>query len=476
MIFRKLFSNSLFVGSYFIVQKIGLFIFYIILARTLGDTAVGKFAFASSFVFLFTMFADFGLGTLLVKDVARNRDEAGKYLSNVLSIRVLFSIIVMLLIIFATQLMDLDAEKLHTVYILGISGVVAVITGSYISVFRAHEEMQYESLLRIIKEMIIIGPVVFLLLSGYDLVTIALSFLIGNLITLFLSGLTVRMKYSLTGFKIKLSFCKQLLKYAFPFALNTIAISFFIRVDTVMLSMFKGDAVTGWYNIAHTLVYGLLAIPFIYSIVIFPVMSRYYKRKDYLRYIFEKSIKIFLVLGIGIGVIGFTFSEQIILGLYGQEFFNSILVLKIMIWVCILLFFRYIYMNLLGAMDKQVLSSKILISMAIINIILNTLLIPQFSYLGAIFATFITEIFGVILGFYMIYKNIPNISVLITVGKSFVLAVLFLFLVIVLNMVGLKNNLLLALPVYCCSYLGIVFLLKVFDEEEINLLKTAFTG
>ena len=273
--------------------------------------------------------------------------------------------------------------------------------------------------------------------------------------------------------KIDLKFGKFLLKNSIPFALNIIAIAIFIRIDIVMLSLFKGDAVVGWYSVAHSLVYGLLAISFTYGIVIFPVMSQLYDQKHYLKLMFEKSFKFFLIIGVGIGIVGFVLAEDIILQIYGTEFLPSIAILKVMIWVCIFLFFRYIYITMLGAIDKQTICAKILISMALLNVVANLLLIPPFSYMGAVIATLITEIYGVCIGFYFVYRYIPGIVIRNQIPKLLISTPLFIIGIVILNKYGL-NNIFFAIPIYLCLYMFVLFLLRVFDKEELELLKSAF--
>jgi len=88
-------------------------------------------------VTLFTIFSNAGLGTLLVKDVARDNERIGKYIGNVLSLRLFLSFFVLLLIVLLTHLIKFDGDKRQLIYILGFTSVIGVNMETFISAFRA---------------------------------------------------------------------------------------------------------------------------------------------------------------------------------------------------------------------------------------------------------------------------------------------------------------------------------------------------
>ncbi len=56
----------------------------ILLARVLGVGPLGAFAFLTTYASLFIFLGTFGLNTLMMREVARRRDQARRYLSNAL--------------------------------------------------------------------------------------------------------------------------------------------------------------------------------------------------------------------------------------------------------------------------------------------------------------------------------------------------------------------------------------------------------
>ena len=474
MILQKILKNSFAISSSYAIDKVLYFIFYVYLARVLGDVGIGKFSFASAFTFSFSMLVNLGLGTLLVKDVARDKTKAREYLDNVLTLRIVLSLIVLLLIVVVINVVKEEVETLWLVYIFGLSAVLGSNAETFVSVFRAFQEMHYAALVSMLIRILAIGLGIYLLYAGYGLIPIAVSFLLGDSLGLLLSCVIVQRKFTTFSPGMNPGFCKFLLKNSLPFALNTVSIALFIRIDTVMLSIFEGDAAAGWYSTAHSLVYSALMIPFTYTTVLFPVFSQFYGQKHYLRFAFERSFKFFLFLGLGLSLFVSFFSNQIILTIFGAGFTNSITILAILVWVSSFLFFRYIYITMLGAIDKQVIVSKILVSLALLNIVLNALLIPPLGGIGATIAALITETVGVSAGFYFIYQYIPGITIKRLIPKAIAAACLFSGFLLVLSRYNFSIFLL--TPVSVLAYLVILVLMRVFDAEEINLLKSAFRG
>src|SRR5205807_3802313 len=57
---------------------------FIYIARVLGVTSLGELAFATSVISFFTFFADFGLTTLGIREIARCKTETDSYGTTIL--------------------------------------------------------------------------------------------------------------------------------------------------------------------------------------------------------------------------------------------------------------------------------------------------------------------------------------------------------------------------------------------------------
>ena len=106
-------------AAQFVVSLLGL-VLTIVIARSLGDVIFGKYSFALAFTALFAVFSDLGYNTLLIREVARDKSQAGKYLNNVLCLRALISLVIFASIVITINVMGYPADTKNVVYLFGI--------------------------------------------------------------------------------------------------------------------------------------------------------------------------------------------------------------------------------------------------------------------------------------------------------------------------------------------------------------------
>ena len=136
-------TTALFAAQ-FVVSISGL-VLLIFIARSLGDVVFGKFSFALAFTAIFAVFSDLGYNTLLIREVARDKSQASKYLNNVLCMRALLSLAIFTLIVVTINLMGYPADTKNLVYLFGIYTLVVSFSVVFKVTFRAFEKMEYEA-------------------------------------------------------------------------------------------------------------------------------------------------------------------------------------------------------------------------------------------------------------------------------------------------------------------------------------------
>ena len=186
-----------------------------------------------------------------------------------------------------------------------------------------------------------------------------------------------------------------------------------------MLSIMVGYIAVGIYNAAYRLVLVLVFIPSILVTAIFPLMSQHFESsKNLLKLEYEKSVKYLFIVSTFIFVYGLIFADKIILIMYGEGYSTSIAALQALIFVVPIIFLTYLFGNILGAVNKQRVVTIVACANALLNVGLNLILIPKFSYIGASIATVATEGLGFILMFSYISRYLFKISVTQNILKT----------------------------------------------------------
>ena len=459
----KIAKNVLSLTAGTVVSKILLLILIIYIARYLGVVGFGKYSFAFAFTGLFAILANFGFNQLTIREVARDKTLAGKYLDNIIIIKVILSIGTFILIALIINLIHCPQDTTLAVYSFGIYVILNSFAQFFRSFFRAFERMEYEALLDIIEKIVLVSLILFVLFSGYGLIEVVLIFVIVGIINFILSLAVLCTKFVKPRLKVDFTFWRYLVIAAIPFGLNAIFAVLFFHIDTIMLSVLKGDAAVGFYNAAYNPLLALSFIPLVITSSLFPAMSVFFKSsKKSLEISSKKSSKYLFIIGLAISVGTFILADRFILLFYGKEFVQSVIAFQILVWFIPLRFVSSVLGTVLSAVDKQSLRTVSVAFSAILNICLNLILIPLFSFVGASIATLISELLLFLLFFYFVEKYShksalhkdfikPLIGCLVMGGFIFYLR---------------DINLLVLIALATTIYLVVLHLIRTFDSED----------
>ena len=236
-----------------------------------------------------------------------------------------------------------------------------------------------------------------------------------------------------------------------------------------MLSVMVGNSAVGIYNAAYKLIFVLLFIPSVFVTSIFPVMSQHFESsKNLLKIEYEKSVKYLFAIAMFIFVYGFLFADKIILIIYGGSYNASIPTLQALIFVVPIIFITSLFGNILGAINRQRIVTIVAGANALLNITLNLILIPKFSYIGASVATVATEGLGFILMFVYISKYFFKISVTQNMLKTIFSSILVLIFVYYLK---INVNWIIAAILGLFAYVALLYVMKIVTKEDIEIFK-----
>jgi len=172
------------------------------------------------------------------------------------------------------------------------------------------------------------------------------------------------------------------------------------QTDTLMIAYFLTATEVGYYSIAISLLRFFPLIPLAIQKVTYPTTSFLFSEKNYgkINLLFDRSQKYSTYILTPLALIVIFFGRDLIDLLFGSQFRFALLPLYI------LLFARLIRGCLdvplggsLSAAGKPVLVMKFTLFSAILNIILNIILIPKYGIVGAALATSLSLILGSVL-------------------------------------------------------------------------------
>lgn len=461
-------TASLFVAQ--IIVSILSLILSIFIARFLGETLFGKYSFAIAFVAIFTLYSDLGYNTLMLREIARNNENAKKYLQNVLAIRIVVCSILFSLILISINLLEYPQDTKNVVYILAGAALISSVTDVFSIIFRAFEKMEYEALTKTLFNLIRVSLGIIILFIGYGLIELSLVFLFSSLFNFTLSFVLCKKKFVNPMIEFDLTFLKNTLKIAIPLGTLSFFGIIYTRIDTVMISLIQGDAPVGWYNAAYNLILGLKPIPKLFISVLLPLMYNYStSSKRALNYLFEKSFKMLYCAGLFFVIVTCSFATDIITIAYGESYYNSIIALQVLSLDILLIFLINPLGGVLISTNCEKSMNFVYIFTVICNIGLNLILIPAYSYIGAAFATIICELLLITIYIYIVLKNGHKLPLRKIMIKPIITSLAVGILINVLDSI----NILLRFLIAALLYVGLLYCMDYFSQDEKDIISQA---
>src|SRR5690606_3672168 len=134
---------------------------------------------------------------------------------------------------------------------------------------------------------------------SFNVIGISFIYFISSTIVLIYIVIIYLWKFSVPKLEYNLEFWKKTTKEALPFGLTGLSVMIYIYIDSVMLSLFRGEEVVGWYNAAYRLILFLVFIPETLNTTLFPSMSKFhFSSQESLKFMNEKYFKFMLAIGI----------------------------------------------------------------------------------------------------------------------------------------------------------------------------------
>jgi O-antigen/teichoic acid export membrane protein len=365
-----------------------------------------------------------------------------------------------------------SGETLAVVYLLTLSTIFVAFTASFYAIFQSFERMEYQSIGAILGGLLLLTGAVILIARSAGVVAFAAIYLISNALVLSYSFFISKRKFHLFKVEVDLDFWGPTIRQALPFGLSSFFTTIYFWIDSLMLSLIQGNQAVGWYNAGYRLVFSLLFIPTVFSTAVFPAMSRFHiSSRDSLQLMWKKFIRFMLVLSIPIAVGTTILAGRVVPLIFGDGYAPSVAVVQLLIWSLVFIFINATFVRLFESTNKQVVVTKITGLMVIVNIAINLVLIPKFSYVGASAAILITEFIALAILFFLADRELYVLKkaelaniVLKIVGAS---AIMGLFVAYLQNL-----NLILVIVSASILYFGTLYIVKGIEKEDIALLKT----
>lgn len=388
------------------------FIVSLLSARYLGPSNFGLIGYASAYTTFFSSICTLGINSIIVKEFIDYRNKEGEIIGTTLFLKFVSSFCSLITINCLCFVIDKNEFVTKIVVFIYSLSVIFQIFDTFKYWFQSKLQSKYCEITTTIAYIIMALYKVILLITGKSVEWFAIS----NTIEYIIVAIILYYIYKKKGgnrLKISFEYGRKLLNKSYHFIISGLMVAIYNSTDKFMLKQMLDHSSVAYYTTATTLAslvsFVLIAIIDSFTPEILEAykndMSKYKKRNIQL---YSLVFYISVIVSFGICIL----SPTIIKILYGDKYAGAINPLRILTWYTGFSYLGVARNAWIISENKQNYLKYIYISCAIINIVLNYILIPYYSASGAALASLITQISTTIVIPFFIKGLRPNVKLL----------------------------------------------------------------
>jgi O-antigen/teichoic acid export membrane protein len=384
--------NTVARGSAELVGKFASLILFAVLARKVGQNGLGAFVFAFAFLQIALVPVDLGYDRWLVRRVANNLDETGQVTAEVIGLKLLTTLPILALAIVVLHLLGYSEQARHAVYALAPGMVFDSFGRTVFAAFTAYERSDLLGIALITQRLATAGLGLAALFAGYGVVTVAGAYSVGAGVGVILAIILLIRLTPLHKARPRVSTWPGLFRASAPFGVQDVFSVALFRLDALILSLMASQAAVGRYGAA----YRAFEATFFISVSLasgFLAMYTYLgpDTEPSVQAVFQRSMKVCIASLMPITVIFAALADPVSRALFGGDV-HAGTVLRLLSPCVVTLGIVTLSIGLYVSRRPPRPMVWVTGAMAVLNLVLNLILIPPLDDRGAAIAMTATEL------------------------------------------------------------------------------------
>ncbi len=365
-----------------------------------GAASYGIYFAIFNFSFLLTIVLDFGITNFNNKNIAQNNHLLTKHFSGLFTLKILLAIIYIVVVVVAGFLIGYDTRLMKLLLVQGFNMFLLFFINYLRSNLAGLHLFKTDAIVSILDRSILIVLCIVMLKTDMlkepdGIMYFVYAQTIGYSISVITAFLIILNKTHTFKLKWNWAFSLMILKKSLPFAILTLLMSFYNRIDTVMIERMLpkgvGDVQSGIYAQAFRLLDATNMIAFLTAGMLLPIFSRMLKHKESVESLVKLISTLLLTPAIVVGVGCVFYSKELMGLLYQVHVEESAKIFSLLMLSFIAVSTTYIFGTLLTANGNMKQLNTMAAFGMILNITLNLLLIRQFEAYGSAISSMITQ-------------------------------------------------------------------------------------
>ncbi len=379
---------------------------------SVGNIAYGEYFVLFNFSFLIGILLDFGLTNFNNKNIAQNSHLLSKHFSKMLSLKFVLGLLyISVTLLIGFFVLGFEVRYIKLLVVLCINNFFLSFILFLRSNLLALHLFRVDSIISVLDRVIMIILVTALIFNFCGLQVDVMNFVyaqtIGYGLTALIGFLIVLNKTHTFKLNWDWAFNRMILKKSFPFAILVLLMTFYNRLDSVMIERMLpgnlGKEQSGIYAKAFRLLDAANMIAYLFSVQLLPLFSRMLKNKENIENIVKLAFTLLLTPALIVSIGSLFYADKFCELLYkGNSEGYQILGLLMSCFTAISI--TYIFGTLLTANGNLKYLNLMAITGILINLLLNFILIPNYHALGSAIASVVTQFLTCLIQVFISYK------------------------------------------------------------------------
>ncbi len=366
-----------------------------------GDESYGMYFALLNFSLILNILLDLGITNYNNRNIAQHNFLLPKHLSNIVGLKFLLAFVYAIFSLTIAAIIGYDKIQFHLLFFLIVNQFLISFTFYLRSNISGLHLFRTDSIVSVLDRSFMIVICSFLLFTDRlrpkfsiewfvyaQTMAYALTTVIAFVLVLKQSG-RIKLKFN---FKFFLVFLRK----SYPYALLVLLMSFYNRLDSVMLERLLPDPVgkqqAGIYAHAFRLLDAASMFGLLFAGLLLPIFSRMIKLKEHIGQMVKLSFTLLIVPSLIIAVSSIFYSSEIMALLYTSDTTDSSGILGILMTGFIGIATSYIFGTLLTANGSLKHLNIMAFGGMILNVVLNLTWIPQYQAFGSAYASLTTQL------------------------------------------------------------------------------------
>ena len=390
--FRKYFANtSWLLGERMLRMFVSLFV-GIYVARYLGPERFGLLSYTLSFVWLFSSLASFGLDDILVRELVKSPEQRKNLLGTVFWLKICGALVMGTTI---ALVLKYTLEDQQTYWMIGLITFGFLFQATNVVDFYFQSQVQSKFAVRAQAIQMILTSLfkIYLVWNQTELIWFALAIMLDQVVVAVLFLLVYHRKIGwFPFFSFRWKKAKKLMRDAWPLIFAGMVVSVYMKIDQVMLKEIVDVKAVGVYAAAVKLCEAWYFLPTALIASLFPAVIEARNKNETLYNERVQKLYDLMVWGsVAVALPTSLLADWIILILYGSDFQEAVIVLRIYIWAGVFVSLGVASSKCLVTENLQRYLFYITALGALLNVGFNLWLIPIYGIKGAAFATLVSQ-------------------------------------------------------------------------------------